>query len=179
MRRTALLAMALWATTSGPGCRTMVGPATLSALAQPAAGEFSYSAGRAIQSFAFAPQSVEPAASAAMDDLRIHSIRRTSEEGTVVLEGTTADNRRASVTIHPQNAGTRVSARLGLFGDEPLSRALMDRINVRLGALPPKAVSADPPSEPGKNPWFSRTAISDEEMLKDQADAHFKGSASP
>ena len=179
MRRTALPAMLLWTTMAGQGCRTMTGPASLSALAEPSASGFSYSAGRAIQSFAFAPQSVEPAASAAMDDLRIHSLRRTSEEGTVVLEGNTADNRRASVTIHPQNAGTRVSARLGLFGDEPLSRALMDRINVRLGTLPPSAIPVDPPSEPGRNPYFSRTAISDEEMLKDQADAHFKGSAFP
>lgn len=179
MRRIALLALTLWITASGPGCQTMMGPASLSALAQPASAGFTYSAGRAIQSFGVGPQSVEPAALAAMDDLRIHSIRRTSEEGTVVLEGTTADNRRASITIHPQNGGTRVSARLGLFGDEPLSRALMDRINVRLGALPPTAVPVDPPSEPGKNPFFSRQAISDEEMLKDHADAAFKGAAFP
>ena len=179
MRRIALLAVAIWTTTAGPGCQTMMGPASLSALAQPTASSFSYSAGRAVQAFALAPQSVEPAALSAMDDLRIHSIRRTSEEGTVVLEGTTADNRRASITIHPQNAGTRVSTRFGLFGDEPLSRALMDRINVRLGALPPSAIPVDPPSEPGKNPYFSRTAISDEEMLKDKADAPFNGAAFP
>ena len=116
---------------------------------------------------------------AALDDLRIHSIRRTSEEGTVLLEGTTADNRRASVTLHPQNAGTRVSTRLGLFGDEPLSRALMDRINVRLGVLPPSAVPVDPPSEPGKNPYFSRPANPDEETLKDKAAAQYQGVAFP
>ena len=179
MRRIAWLAVAIGTSAAGPGCQTMMSPASLSALAQPAASGFSYSAGRAIQSYAFAPQSVELAAVSAMDDLRIHSIRRTSEEGTVVLEGTTADNRRASITLHPQNAGTRVSTRFGLFGDEPLSRAFMDRVNVRLGALPPSAVPVDLPSEPGKNPFFSRAAISDEAMLKDKADAPFSGSAFP
>lgn len=179
MRRIALLSTALCFGTAGSGCQTL-GPASLSALSQDAVTGYTYSGGRAVQSFALPPKDVEPAALAAMDDLRIHSIRRTSEEGTIVLEGTTPDNRRASMTIHPQNAGARVSTRLGIFGDEPLSRALMDRMSVRLGTLPPTAVSVDPPpSEPGKNPYFSRAAVSDSEMLKDQADAHFRGSAFP
>ena len=176
MRRIALLSMALCFGTGGSGCQTL-GPASLSALAQPAVTVtgYTYSGGRAVQSFALPPKNVEPAALAAMDDLRIHSVRRISEEGSIVLEGTTPDNRRASMTIHPQNAGTRVSTRLGFFGDEPLSRALMDRISVRLGTLPPAAVSVDPPaSEPGKNPYFSRAAVSDSEMFKDQADAQFR-----
>ena len=178
MRRIAFLFTLLWTATAGSGCQTL-GPASLSALAQPTAAGFSYSAGRAVQSFAASPKEVEPAATAAMDDLRIHTIRRISDEGTIVLEGTTADNRRASVMLHAQNMGTRVTTRLGLFGDEPLSRALMDRMNVRLGALPPSAIPVDPPSEPGKNPFFSRTAVSDTEMLKDQADAPFRGTAFP
>ena len=42
-------------------------------------------------------------------------------------------------------------------------------VGIRLGDLPPSAIPANPPSEPGKNPYFDRAAISDTEMLKEQA----------
>ncbi|MHC5542385.1 DUF3568 family protein, partial [Singulisphaera rosea] len=79
----------------------------------------------------------------------------------------------------PNPGATRVSVRIGWFGDEPLSKALMDRIGVRLGTLPPTAIPTDPPSEPGSNPYFSKSAIPDSVMLRDQADAIYRDSPVP
>ena len=104
---------------------------------------------------------------------------RINEGGAIVFQGTTADNRNASVTLRPHPVGSRLSARIGLFGDEPLSRALMDRVGVRLGERAPAAVPADIPSEPAGNPYFSRTAVPDAVLLKDQADAPYRGSSVP
>ena len=105
-----------------------------------------------------------------MEDLRIQAVRQINDGSTIVFEGTTADNRNASVTLRPNSLGTRLTARVGLFGDQALSRAIMDRIGIRLGSLPPAAIPEEPPSTPASNPYFSRSAISDAEMLKDRLD---------
>lgn len=182
MRRTAQALSALIAL-SAAGCQT-IGHSALTRQARsetdkPAVATFSYSGGRAVQIFPQPISTVQQATLASFEDLRIGSVRPTNDGGAIVLQGTTADNRSASVVLRPNHTGTRVSARFGLFGDQPLSLALMDRIGVRLGNLPPSAVPVDPPSEPGKNPYFSRGAVSDEVMLKDQADAAFRGNGLP
>jgi len=174
MRRIALVA-AMFTGVIPAGC------ATVSPVASTAVGlsGFSYSAGRATQGFALPMTSVETAATGAMDDLRIHSVRQTHDGSNRIIEGTTADNRRATVTLNPNQAGTRVTARIGWFGDEPLSKALMDRIGIRLGTLPPAAIPVDPPSSPGSNPFFSRTAVSDATMLHDQMEAPYRDTLVP
>lgn len=184
MRRIALTVTALFAAASA-GCQT-VNPSALSALGRSAdgaapgpSGAFSYFGGRAAQSYARPPAAVHPAVVAALDDLRVGSVRQLNEGAAIIYEGTTADDRKASVTLRPHPAGSRLTARIGLFGDEPLSRALMDRVSVRLGTLPPSAVPADPPSSPSSNPWFSRSAVPDSVMFKDQADASFRGTGMP
>ena len=83
------------------------------------------------------------------------------------------DGRRAMITLRPQQGATKLTARMGLWGDEPLSRALMDRVGVRLGSLPPEAVPDEPPSKPASNPFFSRSAVSDEVMLRTQAEQRY------
>src|SRR5262249_34319946 len=153
MRRIALVAAALAA---GAGCSTVTPPGAISVLeganAIPGAGTgsaspFSFSAGRAAQTFAAPAIAVQPAVLSAMDARRIQSVRQISDGGAIVFEGTTADNRRASATIRPQpRNSTLLTARIGLFGDEALSRALMDRVAIRLNALPPSAIPVDPPS---------------------------------
>jgi hypothetical protein len=112
-----------------------------------------------------------------MEDLRIQSVRQISDGGAIVFEGTTADNRRASATIRPRpRNSTLLTARIGLFGDEALSRALMDRVAIRLNALPPSAIPVDPPSTPGGNPFFSRSAVPDSQMLQGAAEAPYRSS---
>jgi hypothetical protein len=174
MRRIALAAAVL-AGSSSTGCMTV------SPLAGPALSttSFAYTAGRATQEFTYPLPPLQTAITGAMEDLRVHSVRMTHEGGGVLYQGSTADNRRVAVAVRPNGGVARVSVRIGWFGDEPLSRALMDRIGIRLGTLPPEAIPADPPSSPGANPFFSRDAIPDSEMLRDQADAIYRDSPVP
>ena len=157
------------------GCMTV---SPVAGPAQVAAG-FEYSAGQATQVFAATPPTVETALRSAMDDLRIRPSPSRHDAGSVSVEGTTADNRRVVVTLMPTPVSTRVKARIGWFGDEPLSRALMDRLAIRLGALPPSAVEVKPPAAPASNPLFSRDAVPDSTMLRDQIDAGFHDSPVP
>jgi hypothetical protein len=60
---------------------------------------------------------------------------------------------------------------VGWFGDEPLSRALLERAGVRLGSRDPEAIPAAAPSAPSHNPFFSRSAVPDAVMLRDLAES--------
>jgi hypothetical protein len=175
MRRIAMLTGSLIAGLVCAGCSTM-GTVTDSGLS--GAG-YSYSAGRATQDFAYPTATIVSASAEAMGDLRIHSIQQVRDAGMIMLEGTTADNRRATVAIRPNKAASMVSVRVGWFGDPALSRALMDRVGIRLGTLPPTAAPVEPPSAPESNPFFSKKAIPDSQMLRDQTDAESRDSPVP
>ena len=174
MRRIAMLAGML-AVPSLTGCSTVGTVAGTSRVP----GGYTYAAGRGTQEFANAPDAIVAASTEAMADLRVGSIQQVREGGMIMLEGRTADDRRATVAIRPNKLTSLVSVRIGWFGDQPLSRAVMDRIGIRLGSLPPSAVPVDPPSSPDGNPYFSRQAIPDSEMLRDHADAAFRDSPIP
>jgi hypothetical protein len=183
MRRIALAATVVLAASAGAGCQT-INPAAVPALGHPdgtssGGSKFSYSGGRAVQTFEQSPTTVHPAVLAALDDLRIESVRQISDGGAVVFEGTTADGRKASLTLRPHPVGSRLSARVGVFGDEALSRALIDRVAIRLGALPPAAIPAKFPSSPSSNPYFTRTGIPDTEALREIAEAPYRSTAVP
>ena len=184
MRTIAVTAAACLALIMAGGCRT-VNPSALGSLldadkSRTVAGGFAYGGGRAVQTLSVPTATVQPAVVAALEDLRVVKVRlSTREGGAVVYDGTTADGRKASVALRPHPAGTRLSARFGLFGDEPLTRALMDRIGVRLGALPPAAISNEIPSAPASNPYFARDAVPDSVMLKDVAEAARRDSPVP
>jgi hypothetical protein len=139
----------------------------------------SYGTGRAIQDFALPAGKVGTAVTEAMTDLKMTSIQ-PGRDGTVYkIQCKTEDNRTVMVTLRPHQTQTRVSCRIGMFGDEPLSRALLERTGVRLGTLPPAAIPAHVPSSPGSNPFFSRDAVPDEEMLKDVAEAPYRDRVVP
>ena len=185
MRRIARTATVMLVSTAAAGCQT-TGPGTMSALATRPTSPSPNGTGLHLRGRPGGrrrspqqPTAVQPAVVAALDDLRIASVRQISDGGTIVFEGVTADDRKASVTLRPDPGGTRLVARVGLFGDQALSRALMDRVGIRLGTLPPAAVPAEPPSDPSPNPYFSRSAISDAEMLRDQAEAPYRATAVP
>jgi hypothetical protein len=134
----------------------------------------SYSAGRATEDFNKPAVPVGNAVAEAMDDLKMTSIER-GRDGTVYkIDGKTPDNRSVTVTIRHYKGISRVSCRIGWFGDEPLSKALLERTGVRLGTLPPAAIPDNPPSSPGSNPIFSRDAIPDSVMLRDIAEAPYR-----
>ena len=134
---------------------------------------FSFSAGQGAQSFAASPAAVATAAGEALGDLGMRDVR-PRRDGTVIrCEAVAADGRSAAVTIRARAGATSAAVRVGWFGDEALSRAILERIGVRLGELPPEPVADAPLSTPGSNPFFSRSAVPDSVMLRDQADAPY------
>lgn len=135
---------------------------------------YRYSTGRGQQEFQSPSAAVEEAAVEAMEDLSITVVRRGHEGPVSQIEGRTPDNRTITVTLRPQKPITRVSCRVGWFGDEPFSRTLLHRIGVRLGVFPPEAIPDKIPSAPASNPYFSRNAVSDEEMMRDFLEAPYR-----
>jgi hypothetical protein len=185
MRHTAFPAAALLVLMSGSGCQ-IVNPSVLSRFGlgeRPdrtvSTGGYSYTGGHAVQTLALPPATVKAAVALALEDLRIDNVREKPLAGAIRFEGLTTDKRRAYVTIRPHPVGTRLSARIGAFGDEPMTRFLVDRVGIRLGMLPPAPVPEEPPSAAASNPYFSRGAVSDSVMLKEQADAVYRGTSVP
>jgi hypothetical protein len=133
---------------------------------------FSYGAGKASQEFAAPAGTVQGVVAAAMEDLQIKRVRQRRDGQSHIFQGWTKDNTPAIVTLRPGNGAARVTARIGWFGDEPFSRALFERIGIRLGHLPPAAIPQEPPSAPAPNPYFSRRAVPDKEMLREQSESH-------
>ncbi len=141
--------------------------------------ESSYSGGRAMQDFALPSTKVGTAVTEAMADLKMSSITPGRDGVVYKIQAKTEDNRTVLVTLRPHQKQTRISCRVGLFGDEPLAKALMERTGVRLGTLPPAAIPEHVPSSPASNPFFSRAAVPDEEMLKDVAEAPYRDRVIP
>jgi hypothetical protein len=150
-----------------PGCSTV--PRTLE---MPEGGTaFAFSAGRGSQSFPAPVASVVEAVNNSMSDLNMTSVRH-SIDGTVIrIDGKTTDQRQTIAVIRSHLGVTHVSVRIGWFGDEPLSRALLERAAVRLGSREPEAIPATAPSAPSHNPFFSRSAVPDSVMLRDLAES--------
>jgi len=179
MRRICLVA-AFGAALTLSGCWTVVPvapaqPAQAQAqpVPPPVAAGLAYGAGKATQEFAYPASAVQAAITGAMTDLQVKNLRERRDGQAWIFQGLTKDNRPANVTFRPGNGAARVTARIGWFGDEPFSKALMERIGIRLGSLPPKAIPEEPPSSPAPNPFFSRRAVPDSTMLREQAELHF------
>jgi len=164
-RRSLWLALLAFA----PGC------ATTSPLIHSieSSAEFSYSAGRGVQDFAAPPSAVIPAVFAALTDLQMDDPQPARDGVVTRIEARTRDGRAVSLTVRPRAGATQVGARIGWFGDEALSKALLERVGVRAGTQAPEAIPDEPPSTPSGNPYFSRSAIPDEVMLRDLADAPY------
>jgi hypothetical protein len=157
------------------GCATVVAPAPERLLTT----ESSYGAGRAIQDFSVPSTQVGTALTEAMADLKMASIQPGRNGAVYKIQAQTEDKRPVMVTLRPHQTQTRVSCRIGMFGDEPLSKALLERTAVRLGTLPPTPIPDHAPSSPGSNPFFSRDAVPDETMLKDAAEAPYRDRVMP
>ena len=109
----------------------------------------------------------------AMNDLNLGNIRG-ARDGTVSrLEATTKDRERVVATIRSRRDITQVTIRVGWFGDQPLTKAILERVEVRLGSRSPEAIPATVPSAPSRNPYFARDAIPDAVMLRDFVEAPY------
>ena len=107
------------------------------------------------------------------------SPRGKRDGGVMRVEAQTADNRKVVATIRNHQGITLVAVRVGWFGDEPLSRSLLERVGVRLGSRPPEAIPSAAPSSPSGNPFFARGAVPDSEMLRDFAEAPYRDRVIP
>ncbi len=108
-----------------------------------------------------------------MSDVGIHTIvQNTDPSGVIILDGKTADDRKARVTVQTSGTNSTVSVKISWFGDEPLTRAMLDRIGNRQGTMPPQPTPAgdsDDTAEgaPKSRKIFSKDAVSDADMMRD------------
>jgi len=150
----------------------MGGCSTIAPVSAPLHGDVSYTyrGGAASQGFPRAPAEVQRAALDAMADMSIHSVRTSPDEGGVTLSGTTADGQGASVSVKKRGPFASAIVRVGWFGNEALSRAVLDRIGIRLGTLPPEAIPAEPPAQ-ARTPIFSSRTVPDSVMIQEITEA--------
>lgn len=168
-RRTALAALLAL----GTGC------ALPKPVAVPISREFDYSVGQGSQTFPVPVSAVAEATAAALSDLGMRDVR-PARDGTVLrYEAVSKDDRSCAVTIRSAPGSATATVRVGWFGDRALSRAVLDRVAVRLGSRPPEPIPEEPPSTPGRNPYFSRDAVPDSVMLRDQVDALYNDRVVP
>jgi hypothetical protein len=159
----------------------MVGCATVRPAGEVAASSssISYSGARGWESFAAPRAAVAVALNDAMNDLNLGNIRG-ARDGTVSrLEATTRDRERVVATIRSRRDITQVTIRVGWFGDQLLTKAILERVEVRLGSRSPEAIPAIVPSAPSRNPYFARDAIPDAVMLRDFVEAPYKDRVIP
>ena len=86
----------------------------------------------------------------------------------------TEDNRSVLVTVRPHQDQSRVGCRVGWFGDEPLSKAILERIGIRLELLPPAPIPDKPPSSPAPNPFLLRDEALKDGMVRDMIEAPYR-----
>jgi hypothetical protein len=155
------------------GCRAMgpIGSAGPSLVVP----TYAYASGTATQGFAWPRDEVEAALGEAMTDLNIRRVGLIEADAEQTrVRGRAADGRRVDLSLVERGAATQANVRVGLFGDEALAKAVLDRVGVRLGSLPPEAIPAEVPasfeSEEAENPYFSRQAVPDSVMLRGFSD---------
>jgi Protein of unknown function (DUF3568) len=165
------------------GCQTMsewTHPAPIAAGATTGSIGYSYRGGLATQTFPQAEPQVVEATKSAMYDLAVLDVRATDRGGKgTILDGRAPDGRRIRLMLLPKEGQTAASVQVGLFGDEPLSRALLDRIGIRLGNSPPEPIPAEVPSEPESNPFVSREGVPDSVMYRGMSDAGYRDTPVP
>ena len=96
-----------------------------------------------------------------------------------LVEARTQDDRAVVATLRSYQSSTHVSVRVAWFGDEPLSRAILQRVAVRLGSASPEAIPSAAPSTPARNWFFAKEAVPDAEMLRDFAEAPYRDRVIP
>jgi len=153
----------------------LMGCATVPPAAQVAATSSvsSYSRARGWESFTAPRAAVLAALNDSMNDLNFEKIHGTRDGSVTRIEASTKDKQRVVATVRSRQDKTHVTIRVGWFGDEPLTQAILERLEVRLGSRSPEGIPAVVPSAPAHNPYFSRDAIPDAVMLRDFVEAPY------
>lgn len=132
MRRIALGAL-VFAALTGSGCNSVQLPLR----PDPGATGYAICGPYSVQRFLFPVPIVERAAVEAMADMKIHSVKRTVKQDGISLKGFFYDGRYICLTIEPEDQGNSVvTALIDVYGDEPLSKILLERMGSRIATLP-------------------------------------------
>ncbi len=110
-----------------PGCVAIIG-------AGAGAGTVAYVRGELQTAYAASFNRTWDATIAALNDLgiTIYNTKRDATEGDI--EATKTDGTKVKINLKPKGQGvTSVRIRVGIFGDEEVSRTISDQISRRLG----------------------------------------------
>jgi hypothetical protein len=138
-----------------------------------------YGGGRALQDFPRDPNVVSASVAEALEDLKMTAIKRSRDGAVFKVEARTDDNRPVLVTVRPHQDQSRVGCRVGWFGDEPLSKAILERAGIRLELLPPAPIPEKPPSSPAANPFLLRDGNLKDGMIRDMIEAPYRDRPGP
>lgn len=142
---------------------------------------FAFESGWASQGFLASDEQVRDALQESMTDLKMRPVSQSLADETVsVIDAKLADGRHARITLRPLTTGQLVAIRIGRFGDEKYAQAIFQRMGMRLGTLPAEAVPDEPPTSGSfGSRLFSRGAVPNDVMLRDQADAGYRDTLVP
>lgn len=102
---------------------------------------YTYYQGQASQVYQFNVPQVHNSLRQALADLGFRKVEEHPDGNGIVLKARTPDGRIAKMTVSPRNALTLFTIWVACpFGDEPLSKAVIDRIAINLGSLPRQLV---------------------------------------
>jgi hypothetical protein len=138
-----------------------------------------YGGGRALQDFPRDANVVSAAVAEALEDLKMNAIKRSRDGAVFKVEARTEDNRPVLVTVRPHQDQARVGCRIGWFGDEPLSKAILERAGIRLELLPPAPIPEKPPTSPAANPFLLRDGTLKDGMIRDMIEAPYRDRSGP
>jgi hypothetical protein len=97
---------------------------------------YAFVGGYSVQRYFFPVPLVERAVIEAMTDMKMHSVTRKVKGDGVCFLGMTYEGRAVYVTVEERNGSSIVTSRFDVYGDEPSSKLLNDRIGIRLATLP-------------------------------------------
>ena len=142
MRRIALGVLAFGALAAfGTGCLAVKPPLR----PDPGATGFAVCGPYVVQRFLYPMPLVERAAIEAMSDMKISNVHRKPKTDGICFVGSMYDGRYVWYTIEADGPNTIATVEIDLYGDEPLSKILLDRTGIRLATLPQ---SINPPFDP-------------------------------
>jgi hypothetical protein len=142
MRRIAIGVQAFVAAAAlGAGCRSVEPPLR----PDPGATGYAFINPYAVQRYVYPAPIVERAAIEAMADMKIDAVKRTTKPDGVSLKGFMYDGRYTCVAIEDHGRNSIVSVAVDVYGDEPVSKILLERIGIRLATLPQ---AINPPFDP-------------------------------
>jgi hypothetical protein len=142
MRRIALGLLALGAlATPGTGCQSVRPPLR----PDPGATGYAVCGPYVVQRFLYPTPLVERAAIEAMSDMKINNVHRKPKPDGVSFVGYLFDGRYVWYTVERDGPTTIATVEIDAYGDEPMSKLLLDHTGIRLATLP---LSINPPFAP-------------------------------